>query len=203
MKKIICVLFAAVLLLSVCGCSSEIEFTAGEWKGNVYTNEYAGINFKMPDDWTHYTDEQLAETMKLSIDAAAGSDEYAQKIAELATVYGMVAMNPEMTANVQVVFENVTVSGNNDMTARGSLDIVVPAFIETFAYYGMESEADEYKIISIGDQEYVFCLVSIYNEGAVVVENGFACKRDGDYITSIVVNSAKEGGVDEILSYFS
>ena len=47
---------------------SAEEFSLGTVNGNVYTNEFIGIEFTADSDWKYKTDEEMAEVNKIAKD---------------------------------------------------------------------------------------------------------------------------------------
>ncbi len=45
--------------------NAAAEFSTGEWYGNVYTNDFIGIKYELPQGWEKYGDEEIAEIMNL------------------------------------------------------------------------------------------------------------------------------------------
>ena len=69
MKRAAGLLLALVLVLSMAACGkkdgdggdSQSGFQRGTIENGIYTNTFVGIGCQLSDDWTYYTDEQLAE----------------------------------------------------------------------------------------------------------------------------------------------
>jgi len=65
MKKIVCTLFALILIV-LSGCvGAEVRLVAyrppscGTWHGYIYVNELMGIQFELPETWFIYTNEEI------------------------------------------------------------------------------------------------------------------------------------------------
>lgn len=69
MKRAVGLLLALVLVLSMAACGkkdgdggdSQSGFQRGTIENGIYTNTFVGIGCELSDDWTYYSDEQLAE----------------------------------------------------------------------------------------------------------------------------------------------
>ena len=74
MKRAAGLLLALVLVLSMAACGkkdgdggdSQSGFQRGTIENGIYTNTFVGIGCQLSDDWTYYTDEQLAELSGVS-----------------------------------------------------------------------------------------------------------------------------------------
>ena len=207
MKKILCAIMAVVMLLTVCGCSGgsdgekKVAFTAGEWNGSVYSNEFAGLTFNLPDGWTYCDEEELAEMMQISLDIVADDNQLAQKLAELSTVYGLIA-NDNAGNSVQVLFENLLVTGNKDMTTSEYLNTVIPMLEATYTEYGFTCNVQDITTVNVGDTEYEYALISVEYMG-IVIEQGYACQKFDNYICSIALTAYEAGGCETLLGYFA
>lgn len=68
MKKIIYTALFTILLLLLSGCDSVIGEPStghipnrGTWHGNIYVNEFMGFQFRLPETWFMFTDEERNE----------------------------------------------------------------------------------------------------------------------------------------------
>lgn len=88
-KKIFDIILLVVMMLFVTGCSmfstKEKEISLGSWDGNTYTNEFLGLTYDMPEDWTRYSDEQIKEVMDIGLELTDAS-EISKKLAEITSV---------------------------------------------------------------------------------------------------------------------
>jgi len=76
----------------------------GVWNDNVFTNEYLGLQFEMPSDWTASTD----------LDVRALSD---------ADIFGTIASSPDSNTSVHILFRrlNVLILGMNESDYMASV----------------------------------------------------------------------------------
>ncbi len=204
MKKILCALLAVLMLLSVCGCqtASGPAFSTGKVDGNVYTNEFAGLTFTAPEGWTFSTEEELAELMNVSLDLVANENEYAKKIAELSTVYGMMANSADGATNVQVMFENVAITGNRNISAEDYVSTVSGMLESTYADMGATCTINDASSIKIGENEYVYLTVDVEYLG-VSMQQAYACRKVDKYMANIVITAAGDLTADDVVAMFS
>lgn len=96
MKRAAGLLLALVLVLSMAACGkkdgdggdSQSGFQRGTIENGIYTNTFVGIGCQLSDDWTYYTDEQLAE---LSGVVAESSEEMQKAMEDGKSTYDMFA----------------------------------------------------------------------------------------------------------------
>ena len=202
MKKILCALLAVLMMMSIVGCSTEsAKFDPGKVVGNVYTSEYAGLTFTAPEGWTFASDEEIADLMGLSMELVT-DNEAAQKIAELTTVYGMMAKSADQLNNVQVVFENTSLTGSK-LSAEDYVELVASQLDTVYADFGATFEASDVETIKIGTNDYSYIDISVDMGDGLVLEQGYACRKIDKYMASIVITAYEEGGAAALLECFN
>ena len=112
MKRAAGLLLALVLVLSMAACGkkdgdggdSQSGFQRGTIENGIYTNTFVGIGCQLSDDWTYYTDEQLAE---LSGVVAESSEEMQKAMEDGKSTYDMFASAMEGLVTINVVYEDL------------------------------------------------------------------------------------------------
>ena len=62
MKKIIAMILVLTMALSLAACGgSDKPYTSGLTLGSVYNHSYFGFKCVLPEGWSFYTDEQIAQ----------------------------------------------------------------------------------------------------------------------------------------------
>ena len=88
-RKIFSIVLIAIIMLSVTGCGKlakkDAEISLGSWDGNLYTNEFLGLTYEKPEDWTRHSDEQIKEIMDIGLELTDAS-EISKKLAEITSV---------------------------------------------------------------------------------------------------------------------
>ena len=75
MKKFFALLLAALMVVTLVACNlGGPELSRGEIDGNVYKNEFLGIEFTKPASWRYYSDEEIASTMNIAVDNLKGEN---------------------------------------------------------------------------------------------------------------------------------
>ncbi len=221
MKKLLCAILAAVMLLSACGCAAfteimdeamgtadagtnenGVEFSIGEWDGDVYTNDFAELTFTQPENWIHLSDEELAELMSVSLENTVDND-MAAKIAELSTSYALMAMSNDNGSNAQIMFENLAVTGSKNMEPAAYINIVCANLKQQYAdTYDFDTKVGDIETYTIGDNEYTSVLLVLESEGTPVMEQMYLVRKIDKYMASIALTSLDHAGIEAMLECF-
>ena len=204
--KIVAIIMMLVLSLTVlAGCGKTEENTAageqqetkkelsrGTWDGDVYTSEFAGLKFTLPEGWTRSTDEEIAEVMQLGEEVLADEGKYNSELAKLTTVYDMMAKSADQTANIQVMMEKTTYD--------------VDAYAATLKKGLEEVQSIPYEVgepteTTICGNTYKAVTATVEMSG-VKMEQSYYIRVEGDYMVAIIVTSAGDMTVSEIMSNF-
>lgn len=124
-KRLILLMLFGVVLFGATGCGKtteefledeiidvETEMTLGEWNENTYTNEFLGLTYQKPEDWTRYSDEEIKSLMEIGLENVDGS-ELSKKLAELTSVTYVMASKASGT-NIIIMSEKPVLSTNLD-----------------------------------------------------------------------------------------
>jgi len=101
-KFIVATLLVVALLVVLTACGTTTP-TRGQWEGDVFTSEYLGFSFELPERWIAATDAEIAGFMgvaeTLRSDAGAAIPE------DVELHYDMMASNPFSGDYVLIMFE--------------------------------------------------------------------------------------------------
>ncbi len=106
MKKTVLLLMLFVSAVAFAAAAPS-DFSIGEWNGNVYSNDFLGISYKLPDGWIKYSDEEIAAVMNLSLEMLNDNQKALADLAKLTVVFHMIVKNPETGDNISVLTEKV------------------------------------------------------------------------------------------------
>ncbi len=81
------------------------QITRGTHSSIVYNNDFIGLHFDIPDGWTCYTDEQLADLVGLTADDINGNLEDA--FGKNSVIYDFKASDSNDVSSVSVSYEKV------------------------------------------------------------------------------------------------
>lgn len=167
--------------------------------GAVYTNDFAGLTFALPEGWSFATEEELAEMMSVGAETVFGEDK--QKLVEYAiesTVYDMSAYSADLSQNLMVMFENTSryLLGGL-LSAEDYLDALESNFdlVQEFTYV-IEGRSD----ITIGGVEYKCLSTSVEGYG---IYQDYVVRREGKYMICIAFTGLEPNPAVTMGEYFS
>ncbi len=136
MKKLIAILLAAIMLLSIAGCgkkepasdiftfddvdteaaaeekeekedeSEEAEFELGVITENTYENSFIGYGLKISDDWTFYNKAQINQLNGLVADMV-DDEQLKEQLKNSSVIYDMYAASSDGLQTMNVTLENI------------------------------------------------------------------------------------------------
>ncbi len=116
MKKLLAVLLAVLMLLSIAACSkedvtgsikpAEDEFQLGVTSGGTYENAYIGIGVTLDDSWVFYSKEQIDQLNGVVLDNLS-DDELKEKLKNANVIYDMVAGATDGFSSINICLENL------------------------------------------------------------------------------------------------
>ena len=196
-KKVICLICALALLFALTACSKTTSgktIERGSWSGTTYTNNFAGLTFNAPADWSTYTDEEMANLLKVTSDVYEGSD-FAKKMVEVANVYDMMVSDQVGGSNVIVMYENLTLTAfGQKLTPEAYLDLLKPQLGSGYEF------ADGYTEKQIGQNKYMLLSATI---PGYAMGQTYAVRMEGNYMIGIILTYVDPQTEASLLSYFS
>ena len=140
MRRILCLLLAAAMLLGTTACTAKTpegsltpvsaetavpeettqpdeedeKFSRGEWDGQTYTNTFAGFKATLPDTgWSITDDDALADMANLEDKSLLEKAAF-----KLINFYDMQATEDQSGANVLVMIQNMKLAREGEVTAE-------------------------------------------------------------------------------------
>lgn len=160
--------------------AEALEFTRGTVVGGVYSNDFSGIVFEVPEDWTVSTDEELAEVMGLGSEYLTDKAAESAELAKMTTIYDLMCSAPNGIDSVSIAYENAALEGVPDATAEEIAEAVSNSLI-TGTTLGYEKVGIETR--TLGSQEYVVLMMSAQQYGFIQT---YYLRRVGDYCVTII-----------------
>lgn len=125
LKSMLAIVLTASMLFVLSGCGNKeeekatndnektnieqenktVEFSMGSWSDNVYSNDFLGLKFKIPNGWKYSSDEEIAEMMNLGTELLNDEQKAAAEISKLNNAYYMVANDPNTGDNISIISE--------------------------------------------------------------------------------------------------
>lgn len=115
-RKPLIALAVILAVASLAGCAPSKPVSTGAFEGNVYTNDFFGMTFAVPEDWTILSKDEMAALFGQVIDEIGSTDKDAEakmKLAEKKSLYlAVTAKYPidyteDTNPNINVIAENL------------------------------------------------------------------------------------------------
>lgn len=151
MKKIITAALLLVLVVSMLGCTKAAPPTRGTVTDGVYTNEYFGLSYKIPDGWRAFTDDEYKTKFTYGMPT---NEELAEFESEFKDLY--ITNTADETDYMIISYSMLFDKGSNDDAVKNKLAMVGQKWI-----FGLVSR------IKIGDADY--SMMSGTQEGSTKV----------------------------------
>ncbi len=150
MRRILCLLLAAAMLLGTTACTAKTpeesltpvsaettapeettqpdeedeKFSRGEWDGLTYTNTFAGFKATLPDTgWSITDDDALADMANLEDKSLLEKAAF-----KLINFFDMQATEDQSGANVLVMIQNMKMANEENLTAEDYAGQVIEGF---------------------------------------------------------------------------
>lgn len=206
MKKaiaLILTLCTAAMLLAGCGspegsADAEKELTRGTCADNVYTSDYSNLTFTAPEGWTFSSDEEIAAMMGVGLEALEDSNlQLNEELLEQQVIYDTMALNQETGSSVIIMYENLAVSGSNNITEEDYLDTCKEQMGDADTYNYTFGDVTERQV---GSDTYKGIMAELTDYGA----SQYYCvhKMDG-YMLCIVASAFGGEDIDGIMGCFA
>lgn len=171
----------------------EKKISRGTVEGNVYKSEFSEITFTKPDDWKFLTDEEIAANFNIGAEML-GQDKFSETIASVTSLMDMQASNPLTGDNINIVYENLAITGNQKITADEYIEITKSQFasLESFNY---EFKNDFTK--TLGNHEYRGAIFEA-NYNGIKLTQGCYFRKIGDYMVVITITLTSLESFEEI-----
>lgn len=173
----------------------KVEFSMGEWNNNVYTNDFLGLKFNLPEGWTYSSDEEIAEMMNLGIELLNDDQKAAAELSKLTSVYYIAANNPNTGDSVAV------------MSEKPSMDVTTEFYINQLKSQLSTVESVSYEIGEIAkeqvaDREYDTITATTNVSGIKIAQKYYVYKMDEYFVAIIATSVTGEDGIKDIIKSF-
>lgn len=154
----------------------------GTIEGNVYTNASLGIQATIPEGYVLYTDEQIQEVLGAGKEMLENADYDVSALEESGTLYEVMAVSEDQTANIQIAIENTEVSTGMELEPEEYAQLLRTNILTTYQANGFSADASDVTEKNLGGLDWQWATVSF--EG--LTQEYYLTKIDG-YIVAITV----------------
>ncbi len=186
MKKFIAAALLLVLVVSMLGCTKSAPPTRGTVTDGVYTNEYFGLSFTIPDGWRALTDEEYKAKFTYTLPT---NEELAEFESEFQDVY--ITKTEDETDFMVISYSMLFDKGSNDMQIKNKL-----AMIAMKVQFGIIDK------IKIDDEDYSIMSGPV-GDGTKVMYYFWSNKMVGNFRPLIWAQLDSTESIDSILANFS
>ena len=200
MKKLICIIAALCVVLTLFGCSAAQisrpadKYVRGGVEGDTWESQWLGLSYTLAEDFVFTTEQQLQDMMEITPDTIH-EDENGFQLVDYSlvdSVYEMMAYH-EDGSNVVVISEmNKAGLSEQEYMNYVRLEIVQLAMEYTFT---------ELYDFQIGDVTLKRCDGSTYAYGDFLCQTYLLIAK-GDRIISIQVTAPQKDTIDKIIASF-
>ena len=211
MKKFFSLFMIITLSLSLSACSSEPKveeveeveeeqiYVRGEWVDQVYTNDYLGFSFTLPEGWVSASDEELYSMLDTATEEAMSEDmkEQYDKAVENATSFYDFAIFSSTTG------ESIILTIEDLSKTVGAILLTEDLYLDALETNLSNVEGFEFEIVGREDSGLKFDQFRVLNMNIQdVMTQKYYVLKDGKYMISFVFAylNDKHEGVDSILS---
>ena len=222
MKRVFAMVLAAGLLLCLCACAEEPQVTEptqttapttapattagakdpqmGEFADGTYTNDFLGICCKVSEEWTVYSDAQLAQLNGLVLDTMTDADIVEQlKKSNVAHLFYATADGGHRSVNV--VLEKVGVFNGILLDEKTYIAVSVDQLPAALQGMGLTDVTAEETTVSFVGVDHA--AVRVYGKfSGVDFYEKIVCIKVGNYFGLVTVASYHEDETDALMKMF-
>lgn len=211
MKKFLSLFMIIALSLTISACSSEPEveeekeevfesYVRGEWVDNVYTNNYLGFSFTLPENWVVASDEELLSMLDTAIDQYTSDDvqdKYKEAMEKATSFYDFAIFNLNTNESFMLNIEDLS-------KTVGAILLSEDQFMDQLESQldDMEVEGVEFKAVGREDNSLSFGDFRVLNVNVQdVATQKYYVLKDGKYMITFLVTHLNDlhDGVDSIM----
>lgn len=213
LKNIIVIALISSILFALSGCGKKEEnlsednnatqgneqktpeFSMGEWKDNVYSNDFLGLKFNLPEGWEYSNDEEIAEMMNIGTELLNDDQKVAAEISKLTSAYYMVANDPNTGNSVTIVSEKPAIEVTTDYYIN-QLKTQLTS-VESINY-----EIGETSKETVANIECDTLAVTASMSGHEIAQKYYLYKIDKYFVSIIVTSTTGETTINDIIKSF-
>ena len=197
MKKSLAILLAVVMLMGFTACGNDTAVTRGTINGNVYESTYLGIGCELPEGFTFFSDEEIAQNNSATYDKIG---DLGEDLAAADVIYDMSAGDAS-GSSVNINIENLGLLGITVKSADEYVDIAVAQAAAPLEELGF-TDVDAFKsTITFAGAKHPAVQI-------VASQSGFTCYQTcvcilvDNHMASVAVGSLDKATHDALLASF-
>lgn len=223
MSRFIPVILVLAMVFCLCACTQQSEATEpstttepiivptttmpaekdpqlGDFADGVYTNAFIGIRCEVGEEWTVYSDAQLAQLNGLLLDAMTDADLVEQlKKANIAHLFYASKQNGLATMNV--VLENLGTVNGILLDEKGYAELSVKQIPAALEDLGLDNVTAEITSALFASDRHTVIKVHGLSNGVPFYER-IVCIKVGSYIGLVTVASYETDATSDLLNMF-
>ena len=175
--------------------NSTEEFSMGEWNNGVYENKFLGRKFKLPEGWTYSSDEEIAKIMNIGKELLNDDQKAAAEIANLTSVYYIMANNPNTGDNISITTEKPLM----EVTTEYYLNELKSQLssVESIKY-----EVGEVTKETVANTEFDVLTATGKSNGIEFTQKYYVRKMDKYFVDILVTDISGKEDIKNITTYF-
>lgn len=210
LKNVLVLLIIGSMLFLLTGCGKKEEeskkeekpaeeqkreFSIGKWEDNVYSNDFLGLKFNLPEDWESSSKEEIAEMMDLGSELLNDDQKAAAEISKLNAAYYMMVNDPNSIDSIILMSEKSTI----DYTTEFYINQLKSQLTSVSSIkYTIEGTSKE----KVGNVECDALTVSATASGLKTTQRYYVYKIDKYFVAIIATSMDGESGINEMMSNF-
>lgn len=175
--------------------NSTEEFSMGKWNNGVYENKFLGLKFKLPDGWTYSSDEEIAKTMNVGKELLNDDQKAAAEIANLTSVYYIMANNPNTGDNISIMTEKPLMEATTEYYLSQLKSQL--SSVESIKY-----EFGEVTKEKVANMEFDVLTATAKMNGIKLTQKYYIHKMDKYFLDIIVTDISGKEDIKNITTYF-
>lgn len=210
MKKFLCILLAAVIVMGLCACSGDDDvrgeiatdpkLSLGTTANNTYKNDFLGLSCTLSSEWVFYTDEEILELNNFVGEAAGDALQESLENADI--IQDMYASHQGGMATLNVTMQKLSALQIAGLDMKASLEAQFPAIKEALENMGCANVQLKYEKITVNGKEFDGATVVASISGIPLYES-LLCFTKGRYYVTVTACTLQTDDTAAIFNCFS
>ena len=211
-KTIAVLLLCALFVVMTSGAASatetrtdtDFETALGTIEEDVYTNEYFGVGYKLPEDWVFFTDEELAQTLNAAEQVIDNEEliEMLKKAAEDGTAVTNMGAKGELgLRNVNMRLSRLTEKSlrlYSDKMILQALSTSMEAMLKKAGYENLEMEIGEVEFA--GEKKAILLFSGEFM--TLPIHQGEILLMGEDYYAILTFTNMIDDNIEELVGHW-